>query len=404
MNTKTLITIASGPSYQAIARITHPTHRAYAKRINADHIVISKSTYQNPSFQKLHLLSYLDHYNRIMFLDTDIIINENCPDIFKLVPEQEIGIYDEGLLANEQERKTHTAVLEKAAQLYSETLPERGAHFYNSGVWIASRCHRHIFDKPFQEIHIEYADQPLFNLRILNSNFRIFDIGYKFNRMPYVNNRVPEPRHECHIIHYAGLPNVIELAEQDIKEWRPKEQKALINPQNRQHMLEIIGVTGKKCVEIGVFEGRYSADILSHNPETLWLIDPWVHQNPTIYPDHLNVSDDEFEKHYYEVIEKFQNDLRVKIIRDFSFNAASNFENESLDFVYIDAIHTFEFCYSDILTWFPKVKSKGWICGHDYTGVHYAIKPAVNTFLKISGQQLALLTMESYASWGIQKS
>jgi predicted O-methyltransferase YrrM len=50
----------------------------------------------------------------------------------------------------------------------------------------------------------------------------------------------------------------------------------------------------------------------------------------------------------------------------FSADAVKNYEDESLDFVYIDADHEYEGVKRDIELWFPKVKKGGVIAGHDY--------------------------------------
>jgi hypothetical protein len=57
---------------------------------------------------------------------------------------------------------------------------------------------------------------------------------------------------------------------------------------------------------------------------------------------------------------------RAKLIRKFSKEACKDFEDESLDFVFIDASHEFEDCYNDIINWYPKVKENGLIMGHDW--------------------------------------
>ena len=50
-----------------------------------------------------------------------------------------------------------------------------------------------------------------------------------------------------------------------------------------------------------------------------------------------------------------------------SIEAAKQYEDETFDFVYIDASHHYDFVKSDILAWYPKVKKGGYIGGHDYT-------------------------------------
>jgi len=45
--------------------------------------------------------------------------------------------------------------------------------------------------------------------------------------------------------------------------------------------------------------------------------------------------------------------------------AAKKVKDESLDFVFIDADHTYQSVLGDIQNWAPKVKPSGYICGHD---------------------------------------
>ena len=53
-------------------------------------------------------------------------------------------------------------------------------------------------------------------------------------------------------------------------------------------------------------------------------------------------------------------------IRKTSVEASKDFEDDSLDFVYIDALHDYDSVKEDIRVWFPKVKKQGYIGGHDY--------------------------------------
>ena len=67
-------------------------------------------------------------------------------------------------------------------------------------------------------------------------------------------------------------------------------------------------------------------------------------------------------------------------VKNYSIEAAKLYENESLDFVFIDAAHDYENVKADIIAWLPKVKQGGWIGGHDYTwseGVRQACRELV---------------------------
>jgi predicted O-methyltransferase YrrM len=49
-----------------------------------------------------------------------------------------------------------------------------------------------------------------------------------------------------------------------------------------------------------------------------------------------------------------------------SVKASALYTDGSLDFVFIDAEHKYEFVMMDIISWLPKVKQGGVIAGHDY--------------------------------------
>lgn len=62
--------------------------------------------------------------------------------------------------------------------------------------------------------------------------------------------------------------------------------------------------------------------------------------------------------------------------------AAESYAKESLDFVFIDAIHLYENHHADILAWLPKIKTGGYIGGHDYVKGHSnGIERAVSELL-----------------------
>lgn len=67
---------------------------------------------------------------------------------------------------------------------------------------------------------------------------------------------------------------------------------------------------------------------------------------------------------------RFRDNPKVNIIQKNSVEAAREFNDKSLDFVYIDADHSYKAVDQDIKAWLPKVKDGGIIAGHDY------VKPA----------------------------
>lgn len=158
--------------------------------------------------------------------------------------------------------------------------------------------------------------------------------------------------------------------------------------------------------EIGVQGGGFSACALNRtNPKKLYLIDCWEYQDPHVYNDPDNVKQEEQEKLYHETQTRFAHDPRVIIMRNYSHDAVSMFENEFFDWIYIDANHGYDAIKEDLASWWPKVKKGGYLCGHDYKiRPDFGIVRAVNEFLRDHKLYFTLLTEgDVYESWAIQK-
>jgi lipopolysaccharide biosynthesis glycosyltransferase len=213
-----LATLAIGAAYQSIFRVTAPSMKRYARKLSADFVLLEEGGAAIPHFAKLRLRELLKSYERVLFLDVDTLVRKDCPNLFDLVPRDHFGLYDEHLLATPAEKLIHHDVMLKACNAYGHA-KFKFSNFYNTGVIVASRGHEAVFDRPAQEIVLPYWEQPYLNLLIRSTGIRVFDIGYRFNRMPYLDNRV-EHRSECFIIHYAGIQgNMTKIISADLEVW-----------------------------------------------------------------------------------------------------------------------------------------------------------------------------------------
>jgi predicted O-methyltransferase YrrM len=118
-----------------------------------------------------------------------------------------------------------------------------------------------------------------------------------------------------------------------------------------------------RVVEVGVYDGINAKSVLDNitNIE-MYLVDPYVeYKNPARFLNQENQN-----ALYKKVKKKFEKDDRVTIIRKPSIEAAELFDDKSLDLVFIDGNHEYEFVKRDILAWYPKIKTGGVLSGHDY--------------------------------------
>jgi predicted O-methyltransferase YrrM len=114
----------------------------------------------------------------------------------------------------------------------------------------------------------------------------------------------------------------------------------------------------KVGAEIGTRKGHYAKILCSKDPELkLYCVDPWR--------AFARNSQERIETHFEEAKKNLAG-LNVEFVRKSSVEGLNVFEDESLDFVYIDALHSFNAVMLDIIGWQKKVKIGGIVSGHDY--------------------------------------
>jgi hypothetical protein len=85
--------------------------------------------------------------------------------------------------------------------------------------------------------------------------------------------------------------------------------------------------------------------------------------------------------------------IRREIIVEQSTLATLYVNGTPLDFVFIDADHSYEGCKADIEAWAPKIAPGGWLCGHDYANPNFplfGVKRAVDEFVAAKGLTLEI--------------
>lgn len=130
---------------------------------------------------------------------------------------------------------------------------------------------------------------------------------------------------------------------------------------NRLPPGEVIGA------EIGVLRGEMSAYLLSRQDLRLYMVDSWRAVEMFAATDqahHMNLAIKNTE---------FAKDRRFFLPYESTY--AAKLVDRELDFVFIDADHSYEGVKKDIEAWLPKLKEGGLIGGHDFDqeGVERAV-------------------------------
>jgi hypothetical protein len=73
---------------------------------------------------------------------------------------------------------------------------------------------------------------------------------------------------------------------------------------------------------------------------------------------------------------------QIKMLSMISWNAAKKFEDDSVDFCYVDAGHSYEAVTNDLNAWWPKLRPGSMFGGDDYTKGYPGVQQAVWDFFR----------------------
>jgi Methyltransferase domain len=153
-------------------------------------------------------------------------------------------------------------------------------------------------------------------------------------------------------------------------------------------------------IEVGAWKGKstaYMAVLIANSGKTIKfdVVDTWKGSSEHQTLDSIinNVLYDEFTENM-KPVKLYYTPLKMT-----SVEAASLYEDESLDFILIDANHDYDPVKADLIAWLPKLKIGGTIAGDDYPwpGVTQAVNEVIGSV------QLSCGSGDSYC-WSYKKT
>ena len=124
---------------------------------------------------------------------------------------------------------------------------------------------------------------------------------------------------------------------------------------------------GGHAVEVGTWHGKsavfFAVELINSNKKIQFdCVDTWMGSEE--HKHNTNI----INNNLYELFLKNIDPVKhvINPIRLPSIEASKLYENESLDFVFIDAAHDYQNVKQDINAWYEKVKYGGILAGHDY--------------------------------------
>ncbi len=201
-----------------------PRFRRYASRIGAEMVEVNMDGSSNVFMDKFFHVAGLP-YDRCIVLDVDMLLRDDTPDLFSVVPEDSVGIYDEGSSFH-RPQGSDVKQIEARHRVYAHLIDycgfdpapisgtfsfERPLRYYNIGVVVYNRKAMELHGSLSEELVgrlYRYegwtcAEQTLLSYLILRSGIKTFHLPVCFNQMPC--NRCADYLKTSYISHYAGL-------------------------------------------------------------------------------------------------------------------------------------------------------------------------------------------------------
>lgn len=207
-----VVTIVSGNFHRFLATMTHKTLKDYAWKCKADFMIMTFPDDQHGKclWKKFDIKNLLEKYDRVLYVDTDIYITTGAQDLFKMVPDNCIGAFNEAPYCKEWIDHTFTKFLGWLGLPKKEYFKED--LFINAGLFLVSKPQKDIFTMPTESNAFDHdwdvcGEQAYININIQRYKVPVFDIGVPYNAFV---TRVFDgkihgvPFRDCKIFHFAG--------------------------------------------------------------------------------------------------------------------------------------------------------------------------------------------------------
>ena len=375
------------------------------------YFILDLTTLMEASCCKLNIFDYeeINLYNKIIYLDTDVLINNDLNLLFN------IDIENNKLYALEEETINGP---NHGSMFFDFSKYDRNISAYSAGVFyfINSSDIKILFDDTRKHIKIYCyennnsipicLDQPflVYNSFCQNKYNNKLMKSYMENNPEFINNKI--------IYHFPGGPGHYSSKISKMTNfWNKMIETNIFDNRNDMIKYYCNKITNPKILEIGVFRGEFLEYIVNNcNIYLIDGIDIFTGICCSGDADGNNLHYYNVENSYLELIEKYKNVFNVSIYKADSVRFLKSKEDNYYDIIYIDADHSYDSVKSDLMNAFNKVKNNGYIMGHDYemnmvkaqTFYNFGVQRAVDEFCTTYSQKILAKAYDGCVSFCIQ--
>jgi lipopolysaccharide biosynthesis glycosyltransferase len=323
------------------------------------------------------------NYNKILYLDTDILVKDDLNKVFNVCKEDILYVLEEALLTDDDNWYGGKTLFGNEINNYNDKSA------FTSGILLFNNCEniKNLFNKINEDIvkrpyYFDCYDQPY----IVYNAFKYNLYNNKILKSLVVNN--DNNIHSDKVIHhFPGGPGVYQhkidamniflnslknqykiFIEQIISNGFTLVQKISIFD-NRNEMIKYYcdKISNPKILEIGVFKGDFLEYLVKEcNIGSVDCVDLFEGITCSGDVDGNNVIYYDVGKSYLELSEKYKDVLNIRLYKSNSITFLQNQEDNKYDIIYIDGDHSYNGVKNDLTNAYNKIQNGGYIMGHDY--------------------------------------
>ena len=228
--------IPANESALELLDITRNSIKSYAKKCGADYIELAGDQHPDwPISNKFRLYTVTTTYKKTLYLDCDIVVKEDSPNIFELTPNDKISAYDEIHIWESDEKGTEW--IRKEQELIRSTLNEKEIkentsnaklRMINSGVLVIPQALADYYKQPSEEYPRNWCfDQNYLTLRL--PDCKLFNLPIEFNTCFTLKDKFFETAKSSHFIHINNMTNDLAHRKRIISSFLPRDTRLKFN-------------------------------------------------------------------------------------------------------------------------------------------------------------------------------
>lgn len=184
--------------------------KKYALKCDADLFIQTNQVIKHVNFyfEKFYFVELLESYERVLYVDADVLVTPNSQNIFELYND------DNYFYAYHENDNTSTMDRDEFIRpiiQYVKNWPTESngkKTYFNAGVFLVSQKQKSFFknfrDVPNIEGILSFGDQTYLNYLVFKNEIPFKSLDYSFNRMHLGNKDNENLRYKSNFIHYAG--------------------------------------------------------------------------------------------------------------------------------------------------------------------------------------------------------